>query len=99
MRTLLVLAAWLAARAGARYADAAGRPPPWTETTADRAGRLVPAPQDGLEQDVGRSLGLSWALWTAIAVVLLVVGVGYLRRRWRRRGEAQPARLTWRARR
>ena len=85
MRTLVALLGWLAARAGAMAgtADAgvAGR-----ATTADRAGRLVPTPHDGLEPDVSRSLVEHWALWLAVGLVLIIVGIGYARRRWRVRG-------------
>ena len=65
MRMLIGLIAWLAARAGADIgiADAA-QPAPWSDaTTADRAGRLVAVPQDALEPEVTRSLGVHWALW------------------------------------
>lgn len=95
MRLLLGLLEWLAARAGANPAADAG-PSPWVDpSSADRAGRLVAAPQDALEREVGRSLG-HWALWLAVAVVLLFLAAGYLRRRWRAKGEASPAWLTWR---
>ena len=69
MRTLVGLIAWLAARAGANLGiTAAGTPAePWSgATNADRAGRLVPVPQDGLEPEVSRSLGVHWALWLAV---------------------------------
>ena len=85
MRTLVALLEWIAARAGV----AGGA------TTADRAGRLVPTPKDGLEPDVSRSLVEHWALWLAVGLVLIIVGVGYVRRRWRARGQTPPAWLTW----
>ncbi len=98
MRALLSLLEWLAARAGADLTADAGSP--WTGPSgADRAGRLVPAPQDGFEPEVGRSLGHSlghWALWLAAAMILVILAVGYVRRRWRSKGDASPARLTWR---
>jgi hypothetical protein len=90
MRTLVGLIAWLATRAGADFGiTGAGAPTvPWSDaTTADRAGRLVPVPQDALEPEVARSLGAHWALWLA---------VGYIRRKWRSRGDQRPGRLTWR---
>jgi hypothetical protein len=87
MRTLVTLVGWLAARAGAAEAERA--------TTADRAGRLIPAPHDGLEPDVSRSLAEHWAFWLAVGLVLVIVGIGYARRRWRSRGQAPPAWLTW----
>ncbi len=100
MRTLFALLQWLAVRAGAgaALADAGGAASDGA-STADRAGRLVPAPEAGLEPEVGRSLLGHWALWLAVGLVLLIVGVGYVRRRWRARGDARPARLTWRDRR
>jgi hypothetical protein len=98
MRTLVALLGWLAARAGAAAgaAEAAGT---GGATTADRAGRLVPAPHDGLEPDVGRSLAEHWAFWLAVGLVLVIVGIGYARRRWRARGQTPPAWLTWLGRR
>jgi hypothetical protein len=91
---LVALVAWLAARAGAvaRTTDirvAGGA------TTADRAGRLVPTPHDALEPDVGRSLLELWALWLAVGLVVIIVGIGYVRRRWRASGQTPPAWLTW----
>jgi len=98
MRALVGLIAWLAARAGADLGIAAGSPSePWSgATNADRAGRLVPVPQDGLEPEMGRSLGLHWALWLAVGLILLILAVGYVRRKWRARGDERPGRLTWR---
>lgn len=93
MRTLLGLLQWLAERAGAGMADVGSSP--WNDpTTADRAGRLVPAPEHSLEPEVSRSLGAHWALWLAVVIVLLIVGIGYVRRRWRARGLELPAWLT-----
>ena len=89
MRALVALLGWLAAHAGA--ADA--------PSTADRAGRLVPTPHEGLEPEVGRSLVEHWALWLAVGLVLIIVGMGYARRRWRARGQTPPAWLTWLGRR
>jgi hypothetical protein len=94
MRTLVALLAWLAARAGA-VAGAADAGVAGRATTADRAGRLVPAPHDGLEPDVSRSLVEHWALWLAVGLVLIIVGIGYVRRRSRVRGQAPSAWLTW----
>jgi hypothetical protein len=97
MRTLIALLEWLAVRAGAGVGMAGVGSPAWQdETTADRAGRLVPTPQDGLEPEVGRTLSEYWALWLAVGLVLLIVGAGYMRRRWRARGHARGAGLTWR---
>jgi hypothetical protein len=94
MRVLLALLQWLAELAGG-LTTADARPSPWSDpTTADQAGRLVPVPDSGLEPEVSRSLGAYWALWLAVGVVLLIVGAGYARRRWRARGQALPAWLT-----
>ena len=93
MRTLVAVLEWLAARAGAMAAAAdAGAA---DGATADRAGRLVPVPHDGLEPDVSRSLVEHWALWLAVGLVVIIVGMGYVRRRWRARGQMPPAWLTW----
>lgn len=62
---------------------------------ADRAGQLLAAPQDSLEPEVGRSFG-HWALWAAVGVVLIILAIGYVRRRWGAKGERSPAWLTWR---
>lgn len=95
MRLILSLLGWLAGRAGANLAADAG-PSPWMDpSSADRAGKLIPAPQDALEPEVGRSLG-HWALWLAVALVLALLAAGYVRRRWRAKGVATPAWLTWR---
>ncbi|MDP1906951.1 MAG: hypothetical protein Q8K85_01525 [Hyphomicrobium sp.] len=98
MRTLIGLIAWLATRAGADIGIAdAGAPAPWSDaTTADRAGRLVAVPQDALEPEVTRSLGAHWALWLSVGLILLVLAVGYVRRKWRSQGGERPAWLTWR---
>jgi hypothetical protein len=97
MRTLIGLIAWLAARAGADIGDAGAPPVPWSEaTTADRAGRLVGVPQDALEPEVTRSLGVHWALWLSVALILVVLAIGYIRRKWRSPGVERPGWLTWR---
>lgn len=86
MRTVIVLQ-WLVARAGlgARFAGGGEL----GGATADRAARLVPVPGEELEPEVGRSLIESGALWLLIGFVLVLVGIGYLRRRWRgRHGES-----------
>lgn len=97
MFSLLTLLEWLASQAAATLSADSARPALGLPTTADRAGRLVPVPNDGLEPEVGRSLGY-WMLWLAVAVIVLILAVGYVRRRWRARGR-RPARLTWRGRR
>jgi hypothetical protein len=99
MRTLIGLIAWLAARAGAdiTIAGAGALPAPWSDaTTADRAGRLVAVPQDALEPEVARSLGVHWALWLSVGLILLVLAAGYIRRKWRSQGGERPVWLTWR---
>jgi hypothetical protein len=95
MRTLIGIVAWLAMRAGADIGS--GPPVPGSDaTTADRAGRLVPLPQEALEPEVTRSLGAHWALWLSVGLILLILAVGYIRRKWRARAVQRPGRLTWR---
>jgi len=94
---LLSLLEWLAIRAGARLGADAGQP--WKgSSTADRAGELVPAPQEVMEPEVGRSLLHHWALWLAVLVVLALLARGYIRRRLRPKGDRRPI-LNWRGRR
>jgi hypothetical protein len=101
MRTVLALIAWLATRAGAdiRWAgatlgDAAPSAVRLAETTgADRAGQLITVPQDGLEPEVSRSLAAHWALWGAVGLILLILAVGFIRRRWKARGSVRPGHL------
>ena len=82
MRTLMDLLQWLALRARVEP-RAASNGAGFEATTADRAARLVPVPDEALEPEVGRSLIENGALWLLIGSVLLLVGIGYLRRRWR----------------
>jgi hypothetical protein len=99
MRTVVGLIARLAARAGADVglADAGSPSAPWSgATNADRAGRLVPVPQDGFEPEMSRSLGAHWALWLAVGLIVLILAGGYVRRKWRARGGKRAIRLTWR---
>jgi hypothetical protein len=98
MGWLLRLLEWLASQARAAIGADAGRAP-WSDTGgADRAGRLVPMPDDGLEPEVSRALGLWW-LWLAAGVILLMLAAGYFRRRWKARSKAQGVPFTWRERR
>jgi hypothetical protein len=64
----------------------------------NRAGRLVPVPDDGMEPSFLRTLLAHWALWAAVALILLALAAGYLRRRWRAGGRPGPARFAWLAR-
>lgn len=93
---LLRLLEWFATRARvALDADTSGAP--WTGPgTADRAGQLVPVPDNSFEPEVGRSLA-GWWLWLAVGVVMLILAGGYIRRKLKAKGEAQAARSTWRA--
>lgn len=93
MIPLLRLLEWLAARAGASLAADAGSAPWDVPSNADRAGSLLPVPQEGLEPELSRSLG-HWALWLAVGIVLVILAVGYVRRRWRGRREVRPGWLT-----
>jgi hypothetical protein len=66
------------------------------QSTADRAGQLLVVPQDGLEQEADRWLGLWW-LWLATAVIVMVLAGGYVARRWRRKtGKLRRGWFTWR---
>ena len=67
------------------------RPPPPTGPDA-----WSPFPQDALEPEVTRSLGAHWALWLSVGLILLVLAVGYIRRKWRSQGGERPGWLTWR---
>ena len=103
-RTVLGLLAWLAVRAGStlgfphRTISLASAIPaaipvamgPNNMVRANRAGRLVPVPDD---PEAGHSLLAHWALWAAVAVILLILAAGYVRRRWKsgRRGERFPS--------
>jgi hypothetical protein len=93
MHILFRAIVWLALRAGARL-DPDGRPSRLNRpgfavaaltgaVTANKAGRLVPMPD---EPETSRSLVSNWALWAAVALILAVVAVGYVRRRLRSRG-------------
>jgi hypothetical protein len=61
----------------------------------NRAGRLVPVPDDGMEPGLARTLLAHWVLWTAVALILLALAAGYARRRWKGRGKPGPARFAW----
>ncbi len=56
----------------------------------NRAGRLVTVPEDGMEQSITRTLLAHWVLWAAVALIILALAAGYVRRRWR--GSRHPAR-------
>ncbi len=99
MRALVGLLAWLAIRAGADIGTPGQRcgHASFVSVTArfavrpDRAGRLVPLPEEALEP--GRSLLAHWALLAAVALVVAIVAGGYLRRRWKAR--ARGSRFPW----
>ncbi len=106
MRALVGLLAWLAIRAGAAI-ETPGRH--WAHgsivATAtrltdlapsvrpDRAGQLVPRPEDALEPN--RSLFADWALVAAVALVVVIVAGGYLRRRWKAQVQGRGLRFPW----
>jgi hypothetical protein len=91
MRQIVGLLAWLATRAGAdirpwqglRRGSFAGVVPGMAAigqaVRPDKAGRLVPVPEEALEPQ--RSLGAHWALWAAVLLVILILAIGYVRRR------------------
>ena len=60
----------------------------------NRAGRLVTVPDDGMETSIARSLLTHWALWAAVALILLALAAGYLRRPWKGGDQQRPARFT-----
>jgi hypothetical protein len=102
-RLLVSLVAWLAMRAGARVGARRGRArifaggvPAVTvlgEVGANRAGRLVPLPDDTIEAE--RTLGEHWALLAAVALIVLILAAGYLRRRWKAGWRPRPEWLAW----
>ena len=109
MRVLVGLLTWLAIWAGADIGPAAQR---WGHASfvsaaaraaelgrsvrPDRAGSLVPVPEEALEPN--RPMLAHWALLAAVALVVLIVAGGYLRRRWRahaRTRGTRPPRPAW----
>ena len=105
MRALVGLLAWLAIKAGADiatpgqrwgHASVFGAATRLAELAApvrpDKAGRLVPVPEEALEPD--RSIVAHWALLAAVALAVLITG-GYLRRRWKAQGRPRGARFPW----
>jgi hypothetical protein len=106
MRALVGLLAWLAIRAGADIGPPGQR---WGRASfvgtatriaqlgpsvrPDKAGRLVPIPEEALGPD--RSFVAHWALLAAVALVVLIVAWGYLRRRWKARAKLGGSRLPW----
>jgi hypothetical protein len=106
MRALVGLLAWLAIKAGANIATPGQR---WGHGSVvgaatrlaelagpvrpDKAGRLVPVPEEALEPD--HSLVAHWALLAAVALVVLIVTGGYVRRRWKAHGRPRGARFPW----
>lgn len=106
MRALVGLLAWLAIRAGADIGTPGER---WAQTSfvgaatriaelgpsvrPDRAGQLVPLPEEALEPN--RSLVAHWALLAAVALVVLIIAGGYLRRRWKAHARGHRVRFPW----
>ena len=62
---------------------------------ANRAGRLVPVPEDAAETETGTSLDAHWALWAAVTLVILILAIGYIRRRWKGGTAVRPAWFRW----
>jgi hypothetical protein len=106
MRIFVSLLAWLAVRAGAdigrprphssraAVANAVPGAAVLGQTLVpNRAGRLVPVPDETLEPEP--SFGAHWALWAAVVLIVLVLAAGYLRRRWKAAGSPRPARMLW----
>jgi hypothetical protein len=74
---------------GARFAGAAPLAISTAHaTTADKAGRLVPLPEENREAEGARSLLSHSSFWAAVVLVLLVIGFGYLVRRLRSKESA-----------
>jgi len=98
MRTLLSLVAWLTAHAKADIVRIAagqsgGGAGLGDRVEPNRAGRLVP--NQIPEPEVGRSLFAHWALWAAAGLILAVLAVGYVRRRWRAAARQHSAHVSW----
>jgi hypothetical protein len=102
MRTLVGLIARFAVRAGADVrrtgatlagAVSASQGHAGDRVGADRAGQLVPVPEDALEPEVARSIDSYWALWVAVALILGVLAIGFARRRWKARRPPRPGRM------
>jgi hypothetical protein len=104
MRALVGLLAWLAIKAGANiatpgqrwgHASVLGAATRLAELAAtvrpDKAGRLVPVPEKALD----RPILAHWALLAAVALVVLIVTGGYLRRRWKAQGRPRGTRFPW----
>ncbi|MCP4780532.1 MAG: hypothetical protein GY877_07200 [Hyphomicrobium sp.] len=66
-----------------------------TPSGANRAGRLVPVPEDAAETEAGTSLDAYWALWAAVTLVILILTIGYIRRRWKGGTAVRPAWIRW----
>lgn len=101
-QTCTRLIAWLARRAGAHVPPRRGRLTVLAATVPaaaglgeaaepDKAGRLLPAPEQTLEPEVGRSLFAHWALWVAVLLIVALLAAGYLRRRWKVRAARSAA--------
>jgi hypothetical protein len=97
MHTLVKLLAWFAARAGANIAPSGVDKSHAFETPggANRAGQLVPLPEDAADTDPASSLDAHWALWAAVALVVVLLAIGYIRRRWKDGTIVHPAWLRW----
>jgi len=101
MRNPVSLIAWLAKQARASFRAAGRRTSHASIAVAipgvavlgqaigpDRAGRLVPMPDDTIEQ--GRSFLTFWIVAAAAALIVALLAAGYLRRRWKAAWRQRP---------
>ena len=97
MHTLVNLLAWFAVRAGANVMPPGvdGSHAFETPSGANRAGRLVPVPENAAETETGTSLDAHWALWAAVTLVILILAIGYIQRRWKGGTAVRPAWFRW----
>jgi hypothetical protein len=103
MRALVGLLASLATRAGANIgargsvgsAPRSSAPPTISRrrVRSGRAGRLVLLPEEAPRPD--HSLAAHWAPLAAVALLVLIVAAGYMRRRWKAHTQGRGAAFSW----